>query len=119
MGHAEQRRAKALSPTVYIGMTADIVHHGHTNITAEACKLDEVIIGLLTDEAVSGDHQPLLCRHVSCHIGPADPRAVLYRPRSDFRDSVICHLGEAHLGRAAEGRIIEALPASGDEGCPA
>jgi phosphoenolpyruvate phosphomutase len=61
MGQAEQRRAKALTPTVYIGMTADILHHGHTNIIAEARKLGEVIIGLLTDEAVSGHKRlPLL-----------------------------------------------------------
>lgn len=40
--------------TVYIGMTVDILHHGHTNIIAEARKHGEVIIGLLTDAAVAG-----------------------------------------------------------------
>jgi aspartate aminotransferase-like enzyme len=65
---------------------------------------------------VPGANQPMLCTHVSCDIGAADPRAVLYRPRSDLAGSVICHLGEAHLGRAAEGRIIEALRAGADEG---
>jgi phosphoenolpyruvate phosphomutase / 2-hydroxyethylphosphonate cytidylyltransferase len=62
MGPAEDLRAKALSPTVYIGMTADILHHGHTNIISEARKLGHVIIGLLTDQAVSGHKRlPLLC----------------------------------------------------------
>lgn len=40
--------------TVYIGMTVDILHHGHTNIIAEARKHGEVVIGLLTDAAIAG-----------------------------------------------------------------
>ena len=38
---------------VYIGMSADILHHGHLNIINEGKKLGAVIIGLLTDEAIS------------------------------------------------------------------
>ena len=38
---------------VYIGMSADIVHHGHLNIIKEGKKLGNVIVGLLTDEAIS------------------------------------------------------------------
>jgi phosphoenolpyruvate phosphomutase / 2-hydroxyethylphosphonate cytidylyltransferase len=38
---------------VYIGMSADLVHQGHLNIIAEGRKLGKVIIGLLTDEAIS------------------------------------------------------------------
>jgi len=41
-------------PTAYIGMTVDILHHGHTNIIAEARKHGDVLIGLLTDEAIAG-----------------------------------------------------------------
>jgi phosphoenolpyruvate phosphomutase len=39
---------------VYIGMSADLIHNGHLNIIREGLKLGEVIIGLLTDEAISG-----------------------------------------------------------------
>ena len=47
--------------TVYIGMTADILHHGHTNIIAEGRKYGEVTVGLLTDAAVAGHKRlPLL-----------------------------------------------------------
>lgn len=42
----------------YIGMTIDILHHGHINIINEARKYGDVIIGLLTDAAVS-DHKRL------------------------------------------------------------
>ncbi len=38
---------------VYIGMSADILHHGHLNIINEGKKLGAVIIGLLTDEAIA------------------------------------------------------------------
>lgn len=38
---------------VYVGMSADLVHPGHLNIINEAKKLGEVIVGLLTDEAIA------------------------------------------------------------------
>jgi len=39
--------------TVYVGMSADLVHPGHLNIINEAAKLGEVVVGLLTDEAIA------------------------------------------------------------------
>jgi phosphoenolpyruvate phosphomutase / 2-hydroxyethylphosphonate cytidylyltransferase len=41
------------SKKIYIAMCADIIHKGHLNIIREGCKLGKVIIGLLTDEAIS------------------------------------------------------------------
>jgi len=38
---------------VYVGMSADLVHPGHLNIINEARNLGDVIIGLLTDEAIA------------------------------------------------------------------
>jgi len=38
---------------VYLCMTGDILHHGHINIITEARKYGEVIVGLLTDEAIA------------------------------------------------------------------
>ena len=38
---------------VYIGITADILHHGHMKLLETARKYGEIIIGLLTDSAVS------------------------------------------------------------------
>ena len=37
----------------YVGMSADVIHPGHLNILSEAAKLGEVIVGLLTDEAIA------------------------------------------------------------------
>ena len=38
---------------VYVGMCADLIHHGHINIISAAKKLGKVVVGLLTDEAVA------------------------------------------------------------------
>jgi len=40
--------------TAYVGMCADLIHPGHINIINEAKKLGNVIVGLLTDEAIAG-----------------------------------------------------------------
>ena len=39
--------------TVYLGMSADIIHPGHLNIIHEANKLGRVVVGVLTDEAIA------------------------------------------------------------------
>jgi len=39
--------------TVYVGMSADLVHPGHMNIIKVAQKYGTVIVGLLTDEAIA------------------------------------------------------------------
>ena len=43
-----------MNKTIYVGMTADIMHPGLIHIINEAAKYGEVIIGLLTDKAVAG-----------------------------------------------------------------
>jgi len=43
---------------VYIGMSADVFHHGHINIISEARKYGDVVVGLLNDKAVA-DHKRL------------------------------------------------------------
>ncbi|WP_051822391.1 aminotransferase class V-fold PLP-dependent enzyme [Desulfonatronum thiodismutans] len=55
------------------------------------------------------EHQPFLCTHVRCHITSTDPRAILYQPRNNLGGSVVCHLGEVHLGGGARGDILGAL----------
>lgn len=42
-----------MSKTVYVGMSADLVHPGHLNVIAKAASLGEVTIGLLTDAAIA------------------------------------------------------------------
>jgi len=41
------------SKTVYVGMSADFLHHGHLNILKSARELGGVTVGLLTDRAIA------------------------------------------------------------------
>ena len=38
---------------VYVGMRADLIHHGHLNIITEARKFGDVTVGLFTDRAIT------------------------------------------------------------------
>lgn len=42
-----------MNKQVYVGMSADLIHPGHLNIINEASKLGDVIVGLLTDDAIA------------------------------------------------------------------
>ena len=44
---------KNIKKTVYVGLSADILHEGHINILKIASNLGNVTVGLLTDEAIS------------------------------------------------------------------
>jgi 2-aminoethylphosphonate-pyruvate transaminase len=58
---------------------------------------------------VPPDRQPLLCTHVNGVVTARHPGAVLYHPRGGLPGSVVCHLGEAHLGCDARGDLLEAI----------
>ena len=57
----------------------------------------------------SEEYQPLLCTYADCEITTDDESVILYKPRSDLRGSVVCHLGEVHLGSEAKGDIQKSL----------
>ena len=42
-----------LKKIVYVGLSVDIIHEGHINILKTAYKFGDVIVGLLTDEAIA------------------------------------------------------------------
>ncbi len=42
-----------MAKKVYIGMSADLIHPGHLNIIKEGSKLGDVIVGVLTDQAIA------------------------------------------------------------------
>ena len=45
--------SEATKKSVYVGMSADLIHPGHLNIIKTAAELGEVTVGLLTDEAIA------------------------------------------------------------------
>jgi len=56
-----------------------------------------------------GDNQPLLCSYANCKIKAKDKRVIFYKPRINLPGSVICHLGEAHLGKSARGDMLKKI----------
>jgi len=44
---------KSKKKTIYVGMSADLIHPGHLNILSTASKYGDVIVGLLTDKAIA------------------------------------------------------------------
>lgn len=46
--------------TVYVGMSADLIHPGHLNILDRAAEYGRVVVGLLTDRAI-GSYKRLPC----------------------------------------------------------
>ncbi|OHA72018.1 MAG: phosphoenolpyruvate mutase [Candidatus Wildermuthbacteria bacterium RIFCSPHIGHO2_12_FULL_45_9] len=57
------RKSQDETPTVYVGMSADLIHHGHINILEEARKIGKVVVGLLTDEAIASYKRVPLLRY--------------------------------------------------------
>ena len=45
-------KKKKKKKKVYIGLSANILHHGHINLVAAASKYGDLIVGLLTDKAI-------------------------------------------------------------------
>ena len=49
----EAAKREAAQATVYVGMSADLIHSGHLNIIREAAKYGAVTVGVLTDAAIA------------------------------------------------------------------
>ena len=46
-------KGQQLKKLVYVGLSADLVHPGHLNVLRRARELGDVVVGLLTDEAIA------------------------------------------------------------------
>ena len=82
--------------SVYVGMSADLIHPGHLNVINEASKYGEVIVGLLTDKAIAGykrlpymnfDQRKIVVENIKnvCKVVPQEtldyiPNLNLYKP---------------------------------------
>jgi aspartate aminotransferase-like enzyme len=58
---------------------------------------------------VKNENQPNLCTHVNKIIKSKSKKVILYSPRNTIGGSVVCHIGEAHLGKDARGKIVDLL----------
>jgi aspartate aminotransferase-like enzyme len=82
----------------------------HSNF-AESVKINKRIFLKKMDMYLSQPlvFQPNLCTHVTKSIGAKNNKVILYEPRNDIGGSVVCHIGEAHLGKNAKGEILKNL----------
>mgnify|MGYP003718676867 CR=1 FL=1 len=51
----------------------------------------------------------MLCTYVNTKLKSRDKRVIFYKTRSNLPGSVLCHLGEAHLGKYAKAEIIKKI----------
>ncbi|MBT4519386.1 MAG: aminotransferase class V-fold PLP-dependent enzyme [Halieaceae bacterium] len=106
---ANHRDKKMTGPYHAIASLAHVLprhEHFRTAVITNKQRFSERMTNYLTRPL---ERQPQLCTHVSCIITSPDPRAVLYASRSNQGGSVVCHLGEVHLGEQARGDILSDL----------
>jgi phosphoenolpyruvate phosphomutase / 2-hydroxyethylphosphonate cytidylyltransferase len=113
--------------TVYVGMSADLIHHGHINIVNEAAKLGRVTVGLLTDRAIASYKRvPILSweerRAIVSQLRGVDeviPQETLdYVPNLErLRPDYVVHGTDWRHGvqKGVRQRVIDALAAWGGE----
>lgn len=107
--------------TVYVGMSADIIHPGHLNIIHEAQKLGKVIVGVLTDEAIASykrlpylnyEQRSLVVKNLK-GVSEVIPQTTLdYRPNLEkIRPDYVVHGDDWKNGVQKETRqkVIETL----------
>tara|TARA_Y100000389_G_C17434940_1_gene504906 strand:+ start:1020 stop:1997 length:978 start_codon:yes stop_codon:yes gene_type:complete len=82
----------------------------HSNFS-ESVKINKKIFLKKMDMYLSQPliFQPNLCTHVTKSIEAKNNKVILYEPRNNIGGSVVCHIGEAHLGKKAKGEIFKNL----------
>ena len=102
-------------------MAADPVHPGHTNVIAEAAKLGEVIVGLLTDHAIASykrvpylnyDQRKTVVESMRHVAGVVPQRTLDYTENLRMlRPDVVIHGDDWQAGvqSAVRGKVIETL----------
>ena len=106
---------------VYVAMSADIVHPGHISIIRRGAELGEVVVGLLTDEAIASYKQPPLMTYDQRlevvqsikGVGRVVPQSTLdYRPNlHQFRPAYVLHGDDWQTGvqRETRDQVLQAL----------
>ena len=82
----------------------------HSNF-AESVKINKRIFLKKMDKYLTQPTilQPNLCTHVNTIVKAKSKKVILYQPRNNIGGSVVCHIGEAHLGKKARGKIFNNL----------
>jgi aspartate aminotransferase-like enzyme len=87
-----------------------ITLRNHTDISYSVKANKKRFINRFSDHlTVAECYQPLLCTGLNRKVSSRNPKVILYTPRLNIAGSVVCHLGELHLGKHAQGAIIDLL----------
>jgi len=107
--------------TVYVGMSADLIHPGHLNIINEARKFGAVTVGVMTDEAIATYKRPAYMNYEQRKliimsikgVDNAVPQTTLdYEPNlRKYRPDYVVHGDDWKTGvqRKVRDRVIEVL----------
>lgn len=114
-------------PVVYVGMAADILHAGHVNVLECASNYGEVVVGLLTDEAISSykrdpvvpfEHRRRVVSSLAAVKRVVPQETLDYRPNlNELEPRYVVHGDDWRQGVQAQTRaqVLEALAGWGGE----
>lgn len=114
-----------MTKTVYVGMSADLIHPGHVNIIKRAAELGEVTVGLLTDKAIASykrvpympwEQRAEVVGNLKGVVRVVPQHTLDYVPNlTTFRPDYVVHGDDWQTGVQANTRaaVIEALAAWG------
>ncbi len=106
----ETHRKKMITGPYHAILSLSAVLKNHDDMVHSVATNKERCLRKFSDFLVYDPiNQPMLCTGVAGEVSSMNPRAILYRPRGEPSHSVVCHLGEVHLGRLAKGDILDAL----------
>ena len=107
--------------TVYVGMSADLIHPGHLNIIKEASKHGEVIVGLLTDSAIASykrlpyleyEQRKVIIENIKGVLQVFPQETLSYRPNLlNFKPDIVVHGDDWAEGvqRSTRQEVIDTL----------
>ncbi|BAN03327.1 phosphoenolpyruvate mutase [Ilumatobacter coccineus] len=108
-------------PTVYVGMSADLIHPGHINVLEQAAQHGSVTVGLLTDSAVASykrlphmtyDQRRVVVENLKTVDRVVPQETLDYVPNLEsLRPDIVVHGDDWQTGvqRATRQRVIDAL----------
>ena len=117
----------APNKTVYVGMSADLVHPGHLNVIAAARELGDVTIGLLTDAAIASykrlpymtfDQRRLVAENLKGVARVVPQETLDYEPNlRRYRPDYVVHGDDWRVGvqAAVRNRVVDVLAEWGAE----
>ncbi len=113
--------------TVYVGMSADLVHPGHINVLKQAAELGDVTVGLLTDAAIASykrlphmtfDQRREVVENLKAVDRVVAQESLDYVPNlREYQPDIVVHGDDWKTGiqRATRQRVIDALAEWGGE----